>query len=91
MPYKVLVSKTFQKKFYQLQKNIQNSIRESVKELEKNPYISRSKCDIKLLKDTRPKKYRLRISDYRVIYIIEKTEIKVIDLIIRERGYSKLE
>ena len=91
MPYKVLVSRNFQKKFYQLQKNTQNLIRINLKELEKDPYSSRPKCDIKLLKDTQPKKYRLRISDYRIIYIIEQKDVKVIDLLKREVGYNRLE
>ena len=91
MNYKVLVSRTFQKKFYQLQKNIQNLIKKTLKELEKDPYTTRPKCDIKLLKDTRPKKYRLRIGDYRVIYVINQKEIKIIDLLKREAGYTKLD
>ena len=91
MTYKVLVSRTFQKKFYQLQKNIQSLIRKTLKELEKDPYKTRPNCDIKLLKDTRPKKYRLRIGDYRVIYIINQKEIKIIDLLKRGTGHTKLD
>ena len=91
MSYKVLVSRTFQKKFNDLQKSIQNSIKKALVELEKDPYTSRPKCDIKLLKDTQPKKYRLRLGNYRVIYIIENEEVKVIDLLKREVGYNNLE
>jgi len=91
MTYKVLVSKTFQKKIYQLQKNMQSLIRKTLKELEKDPYTTRPMCDIKLLKDTRPKKHRLRIGDYRVIYVINQKEIKIIDLLKRETGYTKLD
>lgn len=91
MQYRVIVSRTFQKKFHHLQKRIQKLIRATLKELEKEPYKSRPKCDIKLLKDTRPKKYRLRISEYRVIYIIQNKHIKVIDLLKREIGYNKLD
>ena len=81
MQYRVLVSRTFQKKFHHLQKNIQKLIRATLKELEKDPYNSRSNCDIKLLKNTRPKKYRLRNSEYRAIYIIQNKHVKVIDLL----------
>jgi mRNA-degrading endonuclease RelE of RelBE toxin-antitoxin system len=91
MSYSVLVSKTFQRKFQQLQKNFQNQIRKSLKELQNDPYTSRSNCDIKSLIDTRPKKYRLRVGNYRVIYIIENKEVKVIDLIKREVGYGRLD
>ena len=91
MSYSVLVSKTFQQKFYQLQKIFQNKIRKSLIKLKNDPYTSRPNCDIKALKDTRPKKYRLRIGNYRVIYIVELKEVKVIDLLKRETGYSRLE
>ena len=91
MKYSVLVSKTFQRKFYQLQQIFQNKIRNSLKELENDPYTPRPICDVKALKDTRPKKYRLRVGDFRIIYIVEKEKVKIIDLLKRERGYSRLE
>ena len=91
MLYTLLVSKTFQKKFNQLEENMQNSIRKTLKELKKDPFLSRPKCDIKLLKDTQPKKYRLRIGEYRIIYVIESEKVKIIDLLKREIGYSRLE
>jgi len=71
MNCKVFVSKTFQQKFYKIDKSFQENIRKSLKELQNNPYNSRPNCDIKYLKDTKPKKYRLRIGDYRIIYFIE--------------------
>jgi mRNA-degrading endonuclease RelE of RelBE toxin-antitoxin system len=91
MPYTVLVSKNFQQLFTQLSKDFQKQIRNSLTELQKDPYTSRSRCDIKLLKNTHPKKYRLRVGAYRIIYFIEKNEVKVIDLIKREVGYGRLE
>ena len=91
MTYKVFVSRTFQKKFHKLQKSIKSSIRTTLQELEQDPVNSRTNCDIKLLKDTKPKKYRLRIGDYRVIYFIEYDKVKIIDLLKREVGYGRLE
>ena len=91
MSYLVLVSKTFKRKFQQLPKNFQNQIRKSLTELQNDPYTSRSNCDIKSLTDTRLKKYRLRVGNYRVIYIMENKEVKVIDLIKREVGYGRLD
>ena len=87
----MLVSKTFQRKFQQLQKNFQNQIRKSLKELQNGPFTSRSNCDIKSLTDTRPKKYRLRVGNYRIIYLIVNKKVKVIDLIKREAGCGRLE
>ena len=91
MPYTVLVSKKFQQKFHQFPNKIQNQIRNALKELQEDPYTSRPKCDVKELKDTHPKKHRLRIGDYRIIYFIEKNNVKIIDLIKREIGYGRLE
>ena len=88
MTYNVFVSKTFQKKFHQLQNNYKNSIRKSLQELLKDPYNSRTNCDIKALKETTPKKYRLRVGNYRIIYVVEKKEVKIIDLLRREIGYE---
>ena len=91
MKYQVLVSKTFQQKFYKIEKSIQENIRKSLIELQNDPFRSRPNCDIKLLKDTKPKKYRLRIGEYRIIFLVAKKDIKIIDLIKRETGYSRLE
>ncbi|KYK29535.1 hypothetical protein AYK20_05170 [Thermoplasmatales archaeon SG8-52-1] len=90
MTYKVFVSVTFQKKFYKLQKNIQNLIKKSLKELEKDLYKSRSNCKIKILKDTTPKKYRLKVKNCRIIYMIDTKNVKIIDLLKREIGYSRI-
>ena len=70
---------------------MQKLIREALKELENDPYTSRVNCDIKLLKDTKPKKYRLRIGTFRAIYVVEQKDVKIIDLLKRETGYGKLD
>ncbi|MBN1859826.1 MAG: type II toxin-antitoxin system RelE/ParE family toxin [Candidatus Thermoplasmatota archaeon] len=91
MAYTVLVSRTFQHHFNQLPKKNQNQIRNTLHELQIDPYTHRPKCDIKELKSTKPKKHRLRIGDYRVIYCIENKTVKIIDLIKREVGYNKID
>ena len=91
MSYKVLVSKTFQQRFHKLEKSFQNKIKTSLKELQIDPYNSRPKCDIKPLIDTKPRKHRLRVGEYRIIYLIEQEKIMIIDLIKREIGYSRLD
>ncbi|GAI90689.1 unnamed protein product, partial [marine sediment metagenome] len=57
-------------------------------ELCKDPYTSRSNCDIKALKETYPKKYRLRVGDYRIIFFNEENIVNIIKLLKRERGYG---
>ena len=90
MVYTVLISKTFQKSFLELSKNTQDRIRKSLNELKVDPGTSRPQCDIKILHDTDPRKYRLRVGDYRIIYLIDKKTVKIIDIIKREIGYDRL-
>jgi mRNA-degrading endonuclease RelE of RelBE toxin-antitoxin system len=90
MVYTVLVSRTFQKSFHELPKNTQDRIRKHLQELKENPVTSRPHCDIKVLHETDPKKYRIRIGDYRIIYSIDKKKVNVVELIKREVGYSRL-
>ena len=91
MPYKVFVSKTFQRKFQEFPNKQQDRIRKALKELQEDPYTSRPNCDVKILKDTKPKKHRLRVGDYRIIYFVEKNDVKIIDLIKRKLGSRRLE
>ena len=90
MAYTVLVSRTFQKSFHELQKNTQDRIRKQLQEIKEDPVTSRPHCDIKVLQDTDTRKYRLRVGDYRIIYLIDKNKVNVIDLIKREVGYGRL-
>lgn len=90
MAYTVLVSRTFQKLFYELPKNTQDRIRKHLLELKENPVTSQPYCDIKILQDTDPRKHRLRVGDYRIIYLIGKKKVKVIELIKREVGCGRL-
>jgi mRNA interferase RelE/StbE len=90
MVYTVLVSRTFQKSFQKLPKNMQDKIRKHLQELKEDPATSRPHCDLKVLQDTDPKKHRLRIGDYRIIYSIDNKRVNVIELIKREVGYNRL-
>ena len=87
--YQVFLSRTFQKQYKKLSKDMQKRIKKSLKELEKDPISPRSGADIKPLEDTDPQKHRIRVGDYRLIYRIEGTEVKVIEIFIRSRGYRE--
>ncbi len=91
MSYHVLVSKTFQKDFCKLSVEKQKQLRNALLELQYDPHTCRPHCDISILKDTKPRKYRLRVSEYRIIYCLEKNDVRVISLMKREVGYSRLE
>ena len=87
--YKVLVSGTFQKQFNSLDKNIQKRIKAGLKELEKDPKKARPNADISPLSGTKPQKHRLRVGEYRIIFLIDKKIVKVIEVFKRGRGYRK--
>lgn len=85
--YTVLVSRTFQKQFQKLSNAVKKHARKCLSELEKDPLTPRAKADIRVLEGTDPKKRRLRIGDYRIIYLVEKRMVKVIEIFPRGRGY----
>lgn len=87
--YKVLVSKTFHKQFSSISKKEQKRIKSALNNLIENPFDSRPGTDIKPLAGTHPKKYRLRVGEYRIIYCVQGKVVKVIELFRRGRGYRK--
>ena len=85
--YSVLVSRTFQKQFQKLSSAMKKRVRKGLSELGEDPLTPRSKADIRILEGTDPIKRRLRVGDYRIIYLVEKHGVKVIDIFSRGRGY----
>jgi len=85
--YSVIVSRTFQKQFQKLSSAMKKRVRKGLAELGEDPLTPRSNPDIKILEGTEPIKRRLRIGDYRIIYLVEKHSIKVIEIFPRGRGY----
>jgi mRNA-degrading endonuclease RelE of RelBE toxin-antitoxin system len=51
--------------------------------LEDDPFRPRPKADIRLIEGTDPRKYRIRIGDYRAIYAVVDREVKVVGIFIR--------
>ncbi len=89
MSYEILISTTFKKQFDKLENDLHERVRETLEELEDDPYQPRSGADIQKLSGTQPTKYRLRVGDYRVIYTVEEENkvVKVIEGFERGRGY----
>jgi len=87
MKYQVLLSDTFRKQYFNLKKEEQKRVKTALYELEKDPYDPRPSADIKPLTATNPKKYRLRVGDFRIIYFIEADFVKVIEIFRRGKGY----
>ena len=76
----VLVSRTFQRQFNALDKNLQKRIRLALNKLEENPIYPRPGADIKPLRDTKPQKHRLRVGDYRIIVDVRE-EIRILNVL----------
>jgi len=85
--YNVLVSRSFEKQFHAQNEDIQQRIRHALEGLASDPFTPRSGMDIKPLAATSPKKYRLRIGEYRIVFTVEESRVRVIELFIRGREY----
>jgi mRNA-degrading endonuclease RelE of RelBE toxin-antitoxin system len=70
---------------------MQDRIRKKLGELQKDPFTTRAKADIKLLHGTKPLKYRYRIGKYRIIYLVHEKEVRIIELIKRKKGYGMVD
>ena len=68
--YKVYLSKQVKKFIEKQDKNLKQRIKKAFEELEKNPYPTNPKSDIKKLKASNYS-YRLRIGKFRFKYFIE--------------------
>ncbi len=90
--FDVLLSKTAGKELNSLDKVAQNRTRNALKELEDDPFKPRPKADIKKLhKMSKHQFYRLRVGNYRAVYAIEGTEVKVTRIISRGKSYEWLD
>jgi len=80
--YEVVFKKSAAKEFHGLPQKIQQKILDAVRLLSLNPYTEL--LQIKKMKGA-DSLYRVRIQDYRVIYLIENKTIKVIIIKIGHR------
>ncbi|MBI4895095.1 MAG: type II toxin-antitoxin system RelE/ParE family toxin [Candidatus Aenigmarchaeota archaeon] len=85
----MLISETARRQLYELDSSISSKIKTSVKELSINPFLNRPKADIKKLKGSRnPDFYRLRVGDFRVIYTISNNDVKITEILRRDKAYD---
>lgn len=87
MGYPILVSTAFQRFFERLEDTDQTRVRDALHNLAKDSYTPRPGADIKPLANTTPKKHRLRVGPWRIVYRVEdEGTVKVIDGFQRGRG-----
>jgi len=85
MIYRVVLSETAVRQLRKLQGGIRKRIVSGLRRLEEDPFRPRPKADILPIKGTEPKKYRLRVGEYRAVYAVVGNEVKVIEVFSRGR------
>lgn len=90
--FNVLISEIARRHLYELDSKISDKLKISIKELFFNPFLNRLKADIKKLNGVRnPDFYRLRVGDFRVIYTIYDNDIKITEVLRRDKAYDCLD
>jgi mRNA interferase RelE/StbE len=90
--YRVFLSQTALSQLSLLDSKQKRRVKKALRHLEENPFQRRSGADIKkLVTPDEPSLFRLRIGDYRAIYFVVNSKIKVTEIIHRSKGYKWLE
>jgi mRNA interferase RelE/StbE len=82
MIYQIFYEKEALKELDKLESSISRRIIKKIEEMSENP----SSCDIKKLKASSD--YRLRVGDYRIIFIFDRNLIKIIKIGHRQQIYD---
>ncbi len=89
--YRVFLSDTAVRQLRALQVKTRTRIKEALTELGDDPFRPRSKADIKRLKRPHREYFRLRIGNYRAIYVVEGHRVLVAKILLRSKAYEWLE
>ena len=89
--YEVLLSETASKQLKNLPINMQERVRKALSELREDPFRRRPKADIKRLIGPNRSYYRLRVGDYRAMYVVEGTKVMVAKILPRSSAYKWLD
>jgi mRNA interferase RelE/StbE len=89
--YEVLLSESAIRQYKRLSSEMQKRVKSNLGELKNDPYKARPKADIKRLKGPKRDYYRLRIGNYRAIYVVEKQKVKVAKILPRSSVYEWIE
>ena len=87
MTFRVTLSETAARQLRKLQPDQRSRIVRGLRVLEEDPFRPRPKADIRPIEGTDPKKYRIRIGDYRAVYAVVGREVKVLEVFTRGRGH----
>jgi len=87
MMFRVTLSETAARQLRKLPIGTRARIVKGLRVLGEDPFRPRPKADIRVIEGTSPRKYRIRIGDYRAIYAVVEREVKVVEIFVRGRGY----
>ncbi len=87
MSFRVTLSETAVRQLRKLPKGERVRIARALRVLEENPFRTRPRADIRVLEGTEPQKYRLRVGDYRAVYAVVGSEVRIVEVFTRGRGY----
>ena len=86
--YRIILSKTAVSQLSLLDTKQKERVKEALVHLEDDPFKRRSGSDIKkLVTPDEPPLFRLRIGDFRAIFFVIESEIRVTEIIHRSKGY----
>lgn len=86
--FEVLLSETARKQLGEMGAKDEARMRRALERVASQPYRRRSGADLKKLVGTNPAMYRLRVGDWRALYFIVGTEIRVTSIRRRENAYD---
>jgi len=90
--FRILLSQTTVSQLSLLNSKQKKRVKDALLKLEDSPFRRRSGVDIKkLVTLDEPPLFRLRIGDYRAIFFVMESEVKVTEIIHRSKGYKWLE
>jgi mRNA-degrading endonuclease RelE of RelBE toxin-antitoxin system len=89
--FEVLLSETARRQLSEIPPNDRAKVKDKLRELKTEPYRSGPKTDIKKLKGPKKSYCRLRVGQYRAIYIIEGETVLVAKILLRSKAYDWIE
>lgn len=89
--FEVLLSETARRQMAELPPDERSRVKDRLNELKNDPYRSGPKTDIKKLKGPKRSYYRLRVGNFRAIYIIEGERVLVAKILPRSKAYDWIE
>ena len=84
---RVLISRPALSQLDELPSKERRRVVRGLEALGTDPFTPRSGCDVKKLEGGDPAKYRLRVGEWRAVYVVIEDEIRIISIFRRGQGY----